>query len=155
MSISLNFNFPSRYFNSIFPPRSYVSSLTHVPQTEHWDCGVACICMILLWINNQSITTTPSLYDLKLHHNWNKPLWTIEIFHFLKSCNVEVTFITKFLGVGEHHSDMEWYSEHLDEDTKRVNTLLEATQANNWSVIEVSSFEFSYAHFGPEISLTP
>ena len=135
--MAFTLKFPYHYFAFIFPSSSYVT-LSHVPQTEHWDCGVACICMILLWINQHS-TPTPSLHDLKLHHHWNKPLWTIEIFYFLKSCGVEVTFFTKFLGVGQHHSDINWYSEHLDEDTERIENLLAATRENNWSVVQVSS----------------
>lgn len=142
MSIRFNslnpFRVSSNLFSLLFSPsaRSLQVPIPHVPQTENWDCGVACICMILLWINGMREKNS-LLSDLKDSQNWKQPLWTIEIFKFLKEYELDVVYMTTFIGIGGHHSQIKWYSDRLEEDINKIDQILKVVQENNWIIEQV------------------
>ena len=105
-------------------------SINHVSQREQWDCGVACVLIVLQWANISGDTTT--LLEL------GRPLWTIDIFHFLWSHNVEVTMLSTSLDLNPEHYSNAWYSSYMEEDARRVTFLYKEAQRLHMPLTQVN-----------------
>ena len=106
-----------------------------VNQSYMWDCGIATTSMALLWYKmvDDSIDETPMQFDD------GTPLWTIDLYVFLKSRKVNAVMSTRERGIGEVHADISWYREHLDKDRERVTSKFMLAQENSWSIDDAVS----------------
>ena len=108
-----------------------------VHQSYKWDCGIATTSMVLLWCNlvDQSVDTNPLTFDD------GTPLWTIDLYVFLKTKNVDAVMSTREKGIGEAHVDISWYREHLDKDRERVTHKFSLAEQNSWRIDDPVSTE--------------
>jgi hypothetical protein len=110
----------------------------HVKQASTWDCGIACSTMALRWAAygnaakdskaNISINLDPMM------NSKSTPLWTIDLYIFLRERGLCLDFSTSLKGVNAEHDSLKWYAGHIDEDRSRVEALFRQIDANGWKV---------------------
>lgn len=106
-----------------------------VAQQFSWDCGLACLSMLLKWQQKKFTHIYNSPYVARA-----RPLWTIDIFLLLYNEKVNIEMFTTSLGVQPHHHDFDWYSQFLADDVNRVNAgFLEAAK-NEYPLYQVSCY---------------
>ena len=141
--------------SSTFDITDTISSF-HVKQRHNHDCGLACIEMVILWAeeklrsaasSSDLIVNTSNSHLLRDDTNTNSghPYWSIDLIDIIKtdfSNLVDASLHTNCKGVGAHHHEISWYSNHLSDDLLRVEPLFEKAEANRWKVIEVHNFSF-------------
>jgi|MDTB01.1.fsa_nt_gb hypothetical protein len=103
----------------------------HVPQEFLWDCGIATSSMVLRWYKK---TKGEEFIDTPLEWEDATPLWTIDLFVFLKNRGVSAVMSTSVRGIEPGHSDIEWYSEHMDKDRERVMHLFKLAEQKGWAI---------------------
>ena len=96
-----------------------------VQQEFRWDCGIATSSMVLRWYKKKA---GEEFVDTPLEWKNATPLWTIDIFVFLKERGVSAVMSTSIRGIKPEYSDIEWYSEHMDKDKGRVKYLFELAE---------------------------
>ncbi len=97
-----------------------------VQQQFRWDCGIATTTMVLRWCKN--------VVDTPLEWESATPLWTIDLFVFLKERGVSAVMSTSVKGIEPGHSNIPWYSEHMDKDRERVMTLFDLAEQKGWAI---------------------
>jgi hypothetical protein len=107
-----------------------VISNVFVSQAGSWDCGIACTSMALRWcaVNLNSIDTTPMCVSR------HTPLWTIDMYCFLRQRGINCEFSTQVPGVNAQHASLEWYTPHIDADRQRVEAQFQLAVNNGWVV---------------------
>jgi hypothetical protein len=118
-------------FNSFFPyldDYGYCNEndAVYVHQASTWDCGLACTTMALNW--GSVVIKDPMCVTTKT------PLWTIELFLFLKERNMNVSFSTSVKGMNENHSQLQWYKDHINDDRLRVEEKFDIVKQNDWKI---------------------
>lgn len=98
--------------------RSHSVDVPHVQQLFNWDCGLACVLMVLK-------TLGISHYDV---HDLKKlccttSIWTVDLAYLLHKFSVSFSFFTVTLGVNPEFSAESFYKEQLQDDIGRVDGL--------------------------------
>ena len=111
----------------------------HVQQEYSWDCGIACVKMVVLHCIKNEDKLLEALCALKYLGGGNKPLWTIELFAFLREYGVDAEFFSKCLdGVSSHHKRIEWYRQTEGvNDSDRIAELFLTVRMENWPIAKV------------------
>ncbi|CAN6471538.1 unnamed protein product [Victoria cruziana] len=107
------------------PPRSHFVDVPHVRQLCAWDCGLACVLMVLrtVGIEHGDIHSLAELCR-------TTSIWTVDLAHLLHRFSVRFSFLTVTLGANPEFAVETFYKEQLQDDTSRVDTLFKnATQA--------------------------
>ncbi|KAJ3668908.1 hypothetical protein LUZ60_010858 [Juncus effusus] len=101
-----------------FGRRSYFVDVPHVRQTFNWDCGLACVLMVIrtLGIENYDITDLENFCS-------TTSIWTVDLAYLLHKFSVNFSFLTITLGVNPHYSAESFYREQLQDDSGRVGEL--------------------------------
>ena len=90
--------------------------ITHIAQAYSWDCGAACIAMLLSALNRPQ-----SLFHL--HSLLPASIWTIDLAYLLRHFNIpDFTYYTSYVGVNWTYKDKSFY-QHLSSDQIRVHSL--------------------------------
>ena len=89
----------------------------HFPQCFPWDCGLACVQMMLqrLGIHVKSLA-------LRQHVNTTS-IWTIDLAHLLQIYNVQHVFYTRIIGINPSLQSEQFYAQSLTKDTDRITKL--------------------------------
>ncbi|KAL6609874.1 hypothetical protein ACP70R_039843 [Stipagrostis hirtigluma subsp. patula] len=99
--------------------RSYCVDVPHVQQAFTWDCGLACVLMVLRTLG---IDCCDGIADLeKLCQTTS--IWTVDLAYLLNKFSVSFSFLTVTLGANPQYSDETFYREQLQEDIDRVDEL--------------------------------
>jgi len=98
-------------------------SIPHVQQRHNWDCGLACVLMVL---RTFGITS----YTLQLLQELcsTRSIWTIDLAHLLRYFGMNVTFLTTTFGANPDYASETFYREHIEEDEQRVGRLFQEAQ---------------------------
>lgn len=113
-------------------PDTFVINLPHVEQAENWDCGLACIQMVLSddeAINlrqNMSVICSEEYQNKRLFENNNSIIyscylcvyksystWTIDLCYILNHFSVKIKYYTKTLGVNPSFSQERFYNNYI------------------------------------------
>ncbi|RUS71373.1 hypothetical protein EGW08_020869 [Elysia chlorotica] len=91
-----------------------------VHQCYSWDCGLACVSMVL-----RSLGEPPSeVYTKDLDAmECGESIWTIDLAYILNRHSVPLEFYTITMGVKPEHSKKPFYQSHFNRDESRVNLL--------------------------------
>lgn len=102
------------------PARSHFVDVPHVRQQFHWDCGLACVLMVLrtVGIGHCDIHQLVDLCS-------TTSVWTVDLAYLLKRFSVSFHFFTVTIGANPNFSDETFYREQLQEDLRRVDGLFE------------------------------
>eukprot|EP00980_Cylindrotheca_fusiformis_P010543 scaffold2334_cov118-Cylindrotheca_fusiformis.AAC.15 len=122
------------------------STVPHCSQLESWDCGIACLLMVLRWLSptqeNYLSQMTPeemSKRQALLQHINSESIWTADIVLQLQGLleNAEYVFCSKHLAVNDSYKDLGYYRTSFGADKLRVETAftkLETSSKNLFSV---------------------
>ncbi|XP_048140151.1 guanylyl cyclase 1 isoform X2 [Rhodamnia argentea] len=106
-------------------PRAQFIEVPHVNQLSSWDCGLACISMVLRTIGIKTCSVD-TLADLCCTNS----IWTVDLAYLLQKFSVKFSYYTVTLGANPGYSDEFYYKEQLPTDVVRVNKLFhEAIEA--------------------------
>lgn len=101
-------------------PRAHSVKVPHVRQLNSWDCGLACVLMVLktLGIDGYDIQSLGQLCC-------TSSIWTVDLAHLLRLFAVDVAFLTVTIGANPSFAVETFYKENMEEDGERVNKLFE------------------------------
>ncbi|KAL3685774.1 hypothetical protein R1sor_003796 [Riccia sorocarpa] len=99
-------------------PRSHYVQVPHVRQLCDWDCGLACVLMVLkaLGIDGHDLKSLGKLCR-------TTSIWTVDLAHLLRHFSVDVAFLTVTIGANPDFAVETFYKENMEEDVERVNKL--------------------------------
>ena len=102
----------------------YEVKIVPIKQSSSWDCGLACVKMVLeaYNINYSDIDTVYSALDL------NTSVWTIDLCYILKHYNISHIFRTCTIGVDKNYSNEPFYKDYYTDDSSRVQRLFDQAE---------------------------
>lgn len=92
--------------------------IPHVRQNYDWDCGLACLKMILQFFNI-TFNDFDSVYESL---NCETRVWTIDLCIILSHYEIPCKYYTITLGVDQNYSKERYYRTNYNKDTHRVNS---------------------------------
>ncbi|XP_011084991.1 protein GUCD1 isoform X2 [Sesamum indicum] len=124
---------------------SHFIEVPHINQQHTWDCGLACVLMILRALG---------IYDCNIQELeelcCTTSIWTVDLAYLLQKFSVRFTYCTVTLGANPDFSVERFYKDQLPNDLVRVNMLFqEAREAGidiecrSVSAKEISDFILS------------
>lgn len=92
----------------------------HVKQLYTWDCGLACVVMVLrtLGIYNSNIEELAQSCS-------TTSIWTVDLAYMLRKFSVNFSYFTITIGANPNFCVETFYKEQLPSDLARVNTLFQ------------------------------
>lgn len=117
--------------------RSLTANPYYVKQRDTWDCGLACIKMVIKW-NNINVDDDISVLSSDTISTYNSPLWTIDLYCYLRSHNYDAIMYTKTTDIDDiiaFHKGLDWYDEGVN-DMIRINGNFMLAKNNNWMIIQ-------------------
>lgn len=122
LSDPCSLNFPSNdgISHGMLLPRSRFIEVPHVNQIYNWDCGLACVLMVLqtIGIDNCNLQALVELCG-------TESIWTVDLAYLLQSFSVMFTYFTVTLGANPNFSVETFYKDHLPHDLVRVDLLFQ------------------------------
>ena len=146
-----------------------ITTLVHVSQKETWDCGVACLQMVLRWLrdthkrngsdndnDNGSDSTDPnSLESLEeKERQWmldsigTESIWSIDLVAMLRKVmlaeptTIQASYVlcSKVLEVDQDHHNLGYYQKAFRKDEIRVNDLFQEARQEEWPLLRTDHF---------------
>ncbi|PWA37104.1 guanylyl cyclase 1 [Artemisia annua] len=117
MSWAALFNFGSRNGNL---GRSHFVKVPHIRQLRSWDCGLACVLMVLktLGLNHYDLQDLEELCR-------TTSIWTVDLAYLLRKLSIRFLFFTVTIGANPDFSVETFYKEQLANDIGRVDMLFQ------------------------------
>ncbi|XP_068668501.1 guanylyl cyclase 1-like isoform X1 [Aristolochia californica] len=99
-------------------PHSHCVDVPHIHQLYNWDCGLACVLMVLktLGIDHCDLQSLANLCS-------TTSIWTVDLAYLLQKFSVSFSFLTVTLGANPNFSAETYYKEQLQSDVGRVDKL--------------------------------
>ncbi|GAQ91159.1 Guanylyl cyclase domain containing protein [Klebsormidium nitens] len=112
--------FPPLIDLSIPLPKSRFIPVPHVRQSYAWDCGLACVLMVLraLGFTGVNLKTLRQMCP-------TMSVWSVDLAHLLRRFGVDVQLLTVTIGANPGFADEKFYKENMADDVDRVNRLFE------------------------------
>ncbi|XP_076882359.1 guanylyl cyclase 1-like [Bidens hawaiensis] len=100
--------------------RSHFVEVQHIKQLRSWDCGLACVLMVLRTLGLDQ-------YDLQHLEEICRTtsIWTVNLAYLLQKLSIRFSFYTVTLGVNPDFSMEKFYKEQLANDISRVDMLFQ------------------------------
>lgn len=105
-------------------PCSHVLRVPHVRQSYNWDCGLACVLMVL----KAAGVHTEDLASLRAAC-CTTSIWTVDLAYLLRRSGLSVELMTITLGANPDYASEGFYKEHIQEDGSRVERLFRDASA--------------------------
>jgi hypothetical protein len=92
----------------------------HVKQTYNWDCGLACVLMVV-----RALGASAHHCDLRTLRQLCRTtsIWTVDLAYLLRKFGADVTFTTVTMGANPEYASESFYRDNLREDGERVDAL--------------------------------
>lgn len=102
-------------------------AVPHVKQTYNWDCGLACVLMVV-----RALGASAHDCDLRTLRQLCRTtsIWTVDLAYLLRRFGADVTFTTVTMGANPAYESESFYRDNLREDCERVDALFEGARAN-------------------------
>ncbi len=134
------------------PTRRKATPIRHIKQVDTWDCGLACIQMVIDWLNTNTCNNTQEEQEVQREWMMNsvkaKSLWTIDLVVLLQTMldldtNNSLTsssylFCSKQFGIDESYSNYQYYKDAFSEDESRVKSLFQKAENKSLPLMRVS-----------------
>ena len=91
----------------------------HVRQRHSWDCGLACLQMVLRHFS----IPEDDFKDVCKNLNFGDSVWTIDLAYMLHHYKIRQLFCTVTVGVDKGYSAQSFYKDRFSADELRVNNL--------------------------------
>ncbi|XP_077214855.1 guanylyl cyclase 1 [Tasmannia lanceolata] len=110
-------SFPKKSYDTILP-RSHFVEVPHIRQLCNWDCGLACVSMVLkaLGIDHCDIHSLGNLCG-------TTSIWTVDLAYLLHKFSVRFSFLTVTVGANPDFLMETFYKEQFPSDIGRVDRL--------------------------------
>ncbi|CAL5363717.1 unnamed protein product [Camellia sinensis] len=107
-------------YNDAVLPHSHFIEVPLINQQCTWDCGLACVLMVLrtLGIGNCDIQELGELCS-------TTSIWTVDLAYLLQNFSVHFSYFTVTLGANPNFSVETFYKEQLPNDLVRVDMLFQ------------------------------
>ncbi|GMP23201.1 hypothetical protein CsSME_00000885 [Camellia sinensis var. sinensis] len=107
-------------YNDAVLPHSHFIEVPLINQQCTWDCGLACVLMVLrtLGIGNCDIQELGELCN-------TTSIWTVDLAYLLQNFSVHFSYFTVTLGANPNFSVETFYKEQLPNDLVRVDMLFQ------------------------------
>ncbi|XP_054788627.1 guanylyl cyclase 1 isoform X2 [Prosopis cineraria] len=101
-------------------PRSRFVEVPHINQSYTWDCGLACVSMVLktIGVNNCNIQELAELCC-------TTSIWTVDLAYLLQKFSVRFCYFTVTFGANPNYCVESFYKEQLPNDLERVDKLFQ------------------------------
>ncbi|KAJ1726109.1 hypothetical protein LPJ61_005412, partial [Coemansia biformis] len=88
-----------------------------VLQQEEWDCGLACVCMVVRAFGHPTCTVGRLAREVETHS-----VWTIDLVFLLHTIlgPADFTYYTTYVGINPEHANRAFYTDALEDDEERV-----------------------------------
>ncbi|RAL51272.1 hypothetical protein DM860_010774 [Cuscuta australis] len=103
-----------------FLSRSVSIQVQHINQLHSWDCGLACVAMVLRTIGFSNCTIG-ELEELCC----TRSIWTVDLAYLLQKYSADFYYFTVTLGANPNFNVESFYKEQLPTDLLRVNMLFQ------------------------------
>lgn len=129
------------------PARRQATTIRHIKQVDTWDCGLACIQMVIGWLNN---TCNLAQEEQEEQREWMmnsvkaKSLWTIDLVILLQNMldldthNNSYLFCSNQFGIDESYNNFHYYKDAFSEDEIRVKSLFQKAELQSLPLMQVS-----------------
>ncbi|XP_050735126.1 protein GUCD1-like isoform X2 [Eriocheir sinensis] len=128
----------------------------HVQQRHTWDCGLACVTMVLPPSTRSRFSS--QLYKICQEEGFDKSTWSIDLAYLLQRFGIKHRYMTITLGVDPGFSSESFYDHVLHKDAQRVLERFRAAKDHGVVVEQgVTTINDILAHLhqeGPVILLT-
>ncbi|KAG6418573.1 hypothetical protein SASPL_120777 [Salvia splendens] len=131
-----HFNFVDSYAiqqppnnQSITSVSSYFVDVPHINQESTWDCGLACVLMVLQAVGVYNCT----IQDL-VELCCTTSIWTVDLAYLLQKFSLSFTYCTVTLGANPDFSVESYYKDQLPNDLRRVNMLFQEARESGISI---------------------
>ncbi|KAJ2779655.1 hypothetical protein GGI15_003801 [Coemansia interrupta] len=105
---------------------SRLHPVSKVLQQDSWDCGLACVCMILRAFGQ----ATCSISQLARQADTDS-VWTIDLAVLIhRNVHADFTFYTQCAGINPEYASNDFYQSAMDEDEARVQKLFSRVLAD-------------------------
>ncbi|KAJ7959688.1 Guanylyl cyclase [Quillaja saponaria] len=101
-------------------PSSHFVEVPHVNQLYSWDCGLACVVMVLKTIGNKD-WNIQALTDLCC----TTSIWTVDLAYLLQRFSASFSYFTVTFGANPNYCVESFYKEQLPNDLVRVDMLFQ------------------------------
>ena len=110
------------------------TELPHVVQKFQWDCGFACIQMILLKL--EQIFDDSALFIAQETLGIGESVWTIDLANILRHFNTDFVYYTITCGVDPGYKDEAFYKDDFHVEQTRVNKLFEKAEEMGINIVK-------------------
>ncbi|XP_047500233.1 protein GUCD1-like [Penaeus chinensis] len=93
-------------------------NIDHIQQRHTWDCGLACIMMVLPPLQRSKLSS--SLYQICEEEGFDKSTWSIDLAYLLQRFQIRHRYKTVTLGVDPGFCTESFYDHVLHKDAQRV-----------------------------------
>ncbi|XP_016472177.1 guanylyl cyclase 1 isoform X2 [Nicotiana tabacum] len=118
---------------------SYFCEVPHINQLHSWDCGLACVLMVLRTLGKD--------YDMQELEELccTTSIWTVDLAYLLQKFSVNFSYFTVTLGANPSFCVETFYKEQLSNDLVRVDMLFQKARDTgiNIECRSISSEEIS------------
>ncbi|PHZ07376.1 uncharacterized protein RHIMIDRAFT_274952 [Rhizopus microsporus ATCC 52813] len=105
--------------------------IPHIQQASNWDCGLACVAMIL-----QGLGFNCNIEEIARQCSVNS-VWTIDLAFILKNYVQDFTYYTSYLGSRKEYQEQKFYQEDFNQDEKRINKLFAIAKSCSVHVVRM------------------
>lgn len=96
----------------------------HVRQHFNWDCGLACVLMILRAMGVRGVDFASLRRSCP-----TTSVWTVDLAHLLRHYGMGVVFLTTMVGANPDYANEVFYAENMAADEQRVQILFQEAPA--------------------------
>lgn len=129
--------------------------MQHAQQKRSWDCGLACVFMVLP--NDLRQQLQRNLLEVCKDEGFGKSIWTIDLCYLLSRLGIRYKFTTITIGIHPDYKNNQFYKKVLNRDEKRIQQRFQCAQKNGIKIEKVSleiSILLEHLIYGPIIVLT-
>ncbi|XP_071734492.1 guanylyl cyclase 1 [Rutidosis leptorrhynchoides] len=106
--------------NTIANGHSHFVDVPHIKQLRSWDCGLACVMMVLrtLGLNQYDLQDLEEICR-------TTSIWTVDLAYLLQKLSISFSYFTVTIGANPDFSVENFYKEQLANDIVRVDMLFQ------------------------------
>ncbi|XP_064110013.1 protein GUCD1-like isoform X1 [Macrobrachium nipponense] len=134
----------------------FLLSIDHVQQRHNWDCGLACVMMILPPQARDLFSA--KLYQICEEEGFDRSTWSIDLAYLLQRFGIKHRYVTVTIGVDPGFSSESFYNHVLCKDAQRVLDRFREASSQGVVVeqgcVTLSNILTHLYHSGPVILLT-
>ncbi|XP_063388887.1 protein GUCD1 isoform X2 [Cydia fagiglandana] len=108
--------------------------LEHFTQRYSWDCGVACVTMLLDPAQRQELLD--NFEQICKEEGFGQITWTIDLCYLLKKFEIPHCMHTTMMGVNEAHRKHNYYRNIIDKDRLRISQRFDSANAVGIELVE-------------------